>query len=143
MLINGACHCEAIAFTAQIDPSQVMLCHCSDCQVLSGSAFRMVVVAPLETFRLSGTPASYVKVADSGRQRAQMFCPRCGTPLYACAPEHPTSVSIRLGCVEQRALLRPAAQIWQRSALPWLCDLDSVPGSPEQQALLASLPLAR
>jgi len=56
--------------------------------------------------------------------------------LYACAPENPTSVVIRLGCVEQRAQLKPAVQIWQHSALPWLSELSSITGSPAQQAFL-------
>lgn len=136
MLINGACHCGSISFTAEIDPSRVMVCHCTDCQVLSGSPFRVIVAVPIEKFSVRGAPKSYVKVAQSGNRRAQVFCPECGTPLYAAAPENPTSVNIRLGCVEQQAALKPAAQIWQHSALPWLCELTSLPGSPEQQAFL-------
>jgi hypothetical protein len=65
-----------------------------------------------------------------------VFCPECGTPLYATAPQNATSVSIRLGCVRQRDRLRPFAQIWRHSALPWLDELSAVTGSPEQQALL-------
>ena len=115
-----------------------MLCHCTDCQVQSGSAFRMVVVAPIEGFNLHGHPKSYVKVAQSGNRRAQMFCATCGTPLFACAPENPASVSIRLGCVKQRGELVPSAQIWQQSALPWLDNLKAIPGSAQQQSLLPS-----
>ncbi len=136
MHINGSCHCGAITFTADIDPARVMVCHCTDCQILSGSPFRTVVAAPMASFSLRGTPKSYVKVAQNGNRRAQMFCPDCGTPLYAAAPENPTSVIIRLGCVEQRAQLEPAVQIWQHSALPWLADLAVVPGTPEQEGFL-------
>lgn len=136
MQIHGACHCGQVSFTADIDPSRVMVCHCSDCQVLSGSPFRAVVVAPIESFDLRGSTKGYVKVAQSGNRRAQVFCPECGTPLYATAPENPTSVVIRLGCVQERAQLKPAVQIWQHSALPWLAELTHVPGSPEQQSFL-------
>jgi hypothetical protein len=138
MRIDGACHCGEITFSAEIDPAGAMICHCTDCQVMSGAAFRVVVLAPLETFVVHGEPKSYVKVADSGSRRAQQFCATCGTPLYAMAAEHPTSVSIRVGCVRQRSELVPRAQIWQRSAMSWLQDLHRIPGSPEQQAL--SLP---
>ncbi len=137
MHIDGACHCGRISFTALIDPGRVMVCHCTDCQVMSGAPLRAVVVARLEDFQLSGTPRQYVKVADSGNRRAQAFCGDCGTPLFATAPENATSVVIRLGCVRQRAQLAPAVQIWQHSALPWLAQLAGVPGSPEQQAFLA------
>jgi hypothetical protein len=35
--------------------------------------------------------------------------------------------------VAQRAQLKPAIQIWQHSALPWLPELPRIGGSPEQQ----------
>lgn len=132
MQIDGSCHCGLISFTAKIDPSRVTVCHCTDCQVLSGAPFRAVVAAPIETFVLHGEPKRYIKTAQSGNRRAQVFCPECGTPLYATAPENATSVNIRLGCVTQRAQLKPARQIWQHSALPWLPELESLPGSQEQ-----------
>lgn len=136
MLIHGACHCGAISFTAEVDPDRVTVCHCTDCQVMSGSPFRAVVAVPIERFHLTGEPARYIKVAQSGNRRAQVFCPTCGTPLYATAPENPTSVIIRLGCVAERAQLKPSTQIWTHSALPWLAELERVPGSPEQQSFL-------
>ena len=140
MQVEGACHCGLISFTAEVDPSRVMVCHCSDCQVLSGAPFRAVVAAPIETFVLRGAPKSYVKVAQSGNRRAQAFCPECATPLFATAPESATSVVIRLGCVKQRAELVPSAQIWQRSAIPWLTELQRIQGSPEQQSFMPAAP---
>lgn len=140
MQINGGCHCGAVTFTAQIDPSRVMVCHCTDCQVLSGAPLRAVVAAPLESLAVRGATKSYVKVAQSGNRRAQVFCPECATPLWAAAPENPTSVIIRLGCVAQRAQLAPAVQIWQHSALPWLAGLQSIPGTAEQQGFLPAKP---
>lgn len=134
MHIDGSCHCGLISFTAEIDPTRVALCHCTDCQVLSGSAFRMSVPSPVEALVVHGTPKRYVKTAESGARRAQLFCPECGTPLFTMAAENPTSVTVRLGCVRQRAQLKPVAQIWQRSSLPWLSELDQIPGSREQQA---------
>ncbi len=128
MQINGSCHCGAVSFTARIDPSRVTVCHCTDCQVLSGAPFRAVVPAPIEAFSLRGTVKSYVKTADSGTRRAQVFCPECGTPLYATETEDPVAAVIRLGCVEQRAQLKPTVQVWQHSALPWLNDLQATPG---------------
>jgi hypothetical protein len=123
MHINGSCHCGAVTFTAQIDPLQVKICHCNDCQTLSGAPFRAVVPAPIETFALRGAVKAYVKVAESGNRRAQVFCPECSTPLYGSAVENPRVVIIRLGCVAQKVQLKPTAQIWQQSAMPWLPDL--------------------
>jgi hypothetical protein len=79
MKIDGACHCGAITYEAEIDPNKVGICHCTDCQALSASAFRTFVMVPEETFRiLSGEPKVYVKTGESGQKRAQAFCAEWG-----------------------------------------------------------------
>lgn len=132
MHIDGSCHCGAVSFSAEIDPARVVVCHCTDCQSLSGAPFRALVPAPIGGFSVQGTTKSYVKVAESGNRRAQVFCPECGTSLWSAAPENPSVVNLRLGCVKQRSELRPSAQLWQRSAMPWLADLPTIPGLPTQ-----------
>ncbi len=138
MNVTGACHCGNIRFKAEIDPTQVVICNCTDCQTLSGSAFRINVAAPVSTFVLrQGQPKSYIKIAESGAERLHTFCPECGTPLYSIAPVAATMMFLRLGALHQRDALRPAVQIWRRSAPSWLPELGAIPGSPEQQALVA------
>src|SRR5690348_18487015 len=86
MKVHGSCHCGAITYEAEIDPAKVGVCNCTDCQMLTGSAFRVTVPAPSGQFRLlGGTPTTYVKTAESGTRRRHAFCPRCGTPVYATA----------------------------------------------------------
>ena len=139
MNIDGACHCGQVRFTALIDPQRVMACHCTDCQTLSGAPFRAVVATRVEHFHLQGQVKQYVKVAQSGNRRAQVFCPECATPLYATAPENATSVIIRLGCVRQRDQLPPQVQIWQHSELAWVKDFAGVKGTPDQSGFLPAL----
>jgi hypothetical protein len=47
-----------------------------------------------------------------------------------------------LGCVNQKVQLRPAVQIWEQSAQPWIAHLHEVPGSQQQQAFLPAAPPA-
>lgn len=137
MKIDGRCHCGFITFEATVDPRRVGMCHCTDCQTFSSSAFRVGVPTRKEDLRfLTGQPKVYVKVADSGNRRAQAFCPECGTPIYTAPEKDPQVYTIRLGTVRQRDGLVPAVQIWCRSALPWLADLESIPqmsGQPPVQ----------
>ena len=56
MKIDGHCHCGAITFEAEVDPDALTICHCTDCQTLTGSAFRVNIPAPAEHFELRGTP---------------------------------------------------------------------------------------
>lgn len=126
MKIDGKCHCGTISFEAEIDPDEVSICHCTDCQTLTGSAFRTVVPAARGAFELrTGQPTIYVKTAASGAQRAQAFCPECGTPIYSSAASDAQVFMIRVGTIRQRAELPPRSQIWCRSALAWLME----PGS--------------
>jgi hypothetical protein len=129
MKIDGTCHCGFIAFEAEADPEKTAICHCADCQTLSGTAFRTLVIVPKEEFTLlSGTPKTYVKTAESGRKRAQTFCPECGSPLYATGVgAEEKFYNIRLGIVRQRAELPPKVQLWCRSAQPWLPEIEGAP----------------
>ena len=135
MKIDGRCHCGAITFEAELDPATVGICHCTDCQTITGSAFRHVGFVPEADFRLlSGEPKVYIKVAENGSRRVQAFCPNCGTAIYSTAADGdaPKVYGVRLGAVAQRDKLPPKTQVWRRSAQPWVDNLHTLPGSEKQ-----------
>ncbi|MEQ1610156.1 MAG: GFA family protein [Hyphomonadaceae bacterium] len=130
MKVDGQCQCGAVKFEAEVDPAMVSICHCTDCQNFSGSPWRASVPAPAAAFRITaGSPATYVKTADSGAKRVQAFCGACGSPIYAAAQVDTPTYNLRLGAVNQRALLPPQRQIWTKSALPWAMDIHALPGT--------------
>ena len=122
MKIDGGCHCGEIEFEAEADLEKVGNCHCTDCQVISGSPYRSIAIVAGDTFRIKkGTPKEYVKIADSGNRRIQAFCPNCGSALYATNDgENHETYNVRVGAIKQRADLVPQFEIWRCSALPWL-----------------------
>ncbi len=127
MKIDGSCLCGAYAYEAEIDPAKVVVCHCTDCQISSASAFRFGVLVRKDRYvELRGTLKTFVKIAESGAPRALTFCPECGTSIYGCEPEGPTVYSLRLGTARQRAELVPQVQVWRRSALPWISCVDEL-----------------
>ena len=132
MKIDGRCHCGEITFEAEVDPDALHICHCTDCQTLSGSAFRANIQAPAEHFvLLSGTPKTYIKTAESGNKRLHAFCSTCGTPIYSSTVENPQSYGLRAGTIRQRAGFSPRRQIWRRSALPLVDALTDVPAAEQ------------
>lgn len=134
MKIDGACHCGAVAYEAVLQSPDIRLCHCSDCQSLSGSPYRATATARLADFRLlRGTPSLYMKTGDSGRTSEQHFCGTCGAPLFRTAPDDDT-VGIRIGTIRQRASLSPALQIFCSSALAWSGNLAGIPALPKESA---------
>ena len=128
MNIDGACHCGRVAFEATIDPARVSICHCTDCQTLTGSPFRVTVLTSRDDIRLTGDePTVYVKTGDNGGRRVQHFCSVCGSPVFTSGDDKGGEWGIRWGAITQRAALRPARQIWCRSAVPWLNDIAELP----------------
>jgi hypothetical protein len=128
MKIDGRCHCGHITYEADIDLAKVMICHCTDCQTLSGSAFRTVAFSEEGTFRLlTGELKIYVKTSESGNKRPQSFCPECGTPIYSTTlGNDPKVYIIRVGTIRQRDQLVPKGQLWFRSSQRWLAHLDDI-----------------
>jgi hypothetical protein len=134
MKIDGQCFCGQITYEAEVDPGRVAICHCTDCQMHSATAYGVVVGIDIDAFRLlSGTLKTYVKVADSGNRRALTFCPECGTRIYGGPADGALGfVSLRVGTIRQRADLTPKLQVWARSRLPWVMDLSGIPSRDKQ-----------
>ena len=134
MKITGGCHCGKITYEADIDPGNVIVCHCTDCQILSGSAFRSVALSEYDAFTfLTGEPKIYVKIGDSGNKREQTFCSNCGSPIYSTSVgDGPKQYGIRLGTVNQRNLIAPQKQIWYGSSESWTQEMSSLPTVEKQ-----------
>lgn len=129
MHIDGRCHCGAVAYEAEIEPGDVSICHCTDCQRLTGSAFRVTVATLASRFRLTAKPPKrYEKRADNGALRLQFFCPDCGSPIYTTGVgDDAAIIGIRWGSINQRNALKPVTQVWCRSAAPWLDEIARLP----------------
>jgi len=135
MKIDGACHCGTITIEGEADPDKTQICHCTDCQTGTGSAFRVSVPVSGATFRMTGEPATYLKTtADSGNPRLQAFCPRCGSPIYSTTPGDGVqqSYTVRVGILRQRERFQPKKQNWFRSALPWVTSLGGITSNEKQ-----------
>ena len=133
MQIDGGCHCGNITYEAEADPEKAVICHCTDCQRMSGAPYNAVVMVPADKFSLkSGTLKMYVKTAESGNRRAQMFCPECGTRIYATSMDDPPDgapkiFGVRLGSVNDQSQITPKRQIWHRSAQDWVDGIADIP----------------
>jgi hypothetical protein len=100
MKVQGRCHCGGVSYEAEVDPEKVSICHCTDCQMLTGAA-----LSSIRACSRSGVP--------SPRRTAEDQDP-------------PPSYTLRVGCLRQRAELPPRRQIWCRSSVPWSADLREI-----------------
>jgi hypothetical protein len=131
MKVDGACACGAIRIEAEADPDNTNLCHCTDCQTATGTAFRVSVRVPGTTLKVN----IYVKTtAESGVPRVQAFCGTCGSPLYSTTVGDGVQplYMLRVGILRQRDQFVPKRQFWCRSAQPWVTDIARLPRYEKQ-----------
>ena len=142
MKISGGCFCGAVGYESELEEQAwIGICHCRDCQILSGSAFRMSCMAAVDGFRFTkGTPKYFDKRADSGSVRRLAFCGECGTHLCSL-PHEPDSksafVSIRLSTAEEFPKLYPRGEIFCDSRVSWLKPMEGCAQFPRMPELKA------
>src|SRR5580704_9950408 len=77
---TGGCLCGKSRYEITETPQLVYTCHCVDCQRLTSSVFSMGIVVPGTAFRFMGfEPRQLQRTADSGRVKARLVCPECGS----------------------------------------------------------------
>ena len=73
MKVTGACHCGAITIEGEADPEKVGICHCTDCQTGTGSAFCGQCGSPIySTTPGEGQQAAYMVRVGILAQRDQL-----------------------------------------------------------------------
>jgi len=122
--LTGGCHCGAVRYELSAPPLLTYVCHCTDCQRQTGTAFAMSMPAPRAAFRVThGDPAHYRRQRANGSTASARFCGDCGTRLFG--DSHPEMVILRPGALDDPSWVKPVAQMWTRSAHAWAC-LDDI-----------------
>jgi hypothetical protein len=79
--INGGCLCGAIKFELDEDFKAFYLCHCKQCQTLTGSAFASnLLTHPRNISWLTGID-SVITYEHPDREFSKSFCKFCGSAL--------------------------------------------------------------
>ncbi len=118
---TGGCQCGEVRYEVVGPPQKLVVCHCTDCQRQSGSAFGMTLVVNEADFRLTqGEVKTFASKAATGRAKLGAFCSRCGTRIYHKPEWRPGTVSVKPGTLDDTGGLRPDMHIWTRSRQPWV-----------------------
>lgn len=82
--VTGGCLCGAVRFAAPAEPALQILCHCTDCQTVSGAASYCAYVVPLDSIELlEGELTTYSVQSDTDRRNSRRFCSTCGSRVWA------------------------------------------------------------
>jgi hypothetical protein len=135
MKVTGGCHCGQISYEAEVDPATIRVCHCTDCQKLTGTAFRTNIVSPPGTFRITRERRRFTsrlpRAGISGHVPSAQNAVRRSMPPRL--ERNPSTYGLRVGGIDQRAeFAPPVQQIWCRSTLSWSIDLRAVEKSDRQ-----------
>lgn len=118
--IEGGCLCGSVRYSADVEPGFVAVCHCTDCQRFTGSAFVTVVAIAACAFTLTGVLKTFTKKGDTGKSISRRFCPECGSGIVNEVDALPGMAMVHAGSLDDRSWLKPQSQIFCDSAQPWV-----------------------
>ena len=126
-ILEGGCQCGAIRYEVVGAPLRLVVCHCTDCQRQSSSAFGMTMVVNEDAFRLNkGALKTYASKSAAGRAKLGAFCPDCGTRIYHQTEWRKGKLSVKPGTLEDTSWLKPDMHLWTRNKQPWVIIPDGV-----------------
>jgi len=119
--LTGGCQCGALRYEIRAEPLTVYVCHCTECQRQSGSAFGMSVMVPRPALVYTkGNPRRWKRTADSGRTIESDMCELCGVrPVNHPGANDKVSI-VKPGTFDDARWLHPIGHIWTGSAQPWV-----------------------
>jgi hypothetical protein len=134
---SGGCACGAVRFDLTRPPLLAYACHCHDCQKRSGAAFALTLVIRTGDLQIVGETTTLRLPTPSGRELEHTLCPACATRLFVRALTALDYASLRAGALDDAAWVRPIAQVWTKSAIPWALIPDVAEVEPEEFDLIA------
>ncbi|CAH0047683.1 unnamed protein product [Clonostachys solani] len=128
---TGSCICNKVKFSFTGEPKQAALCHCRQCQKLSGSAFTYNLLVPREDFKwTSGSPKVSSFVQESGMIVEYSFCPDCATIMAKQTEKEDFKpfYLIQAGTLDgYENKKKPDAEFWVSRKADWVQPIQGVP----------------
>lgn len=121
---QGGRQCGAVRYEITARPLTIYVCHCTECQKQSSSAFGMSLSIAKSAVRVTqGEMRTWQRRTDSGSVMTCSFCPNCGTRLFHEQISRPDETNIKPGTLDDRDWVRPMGHLWLKSAQPWMSEI--------------------
>jgi hypothetical protein len=118
--LTGGCQCGAVRYEIHVAPQVFYLCHCTECQRQTSSAYGESLRVDPAGLTMTGEMATTRRMADSGAVRLGDFCPDCGVRIQHRSEGNPGRVNIKAGTLDDTSWLVPAGHIWTASRQPFV-----------------------
>ena len=115
--MTGTCRCGEVKFEITIEPLMTAACHCTGCQRMSGSAYSLTAMIPVNGF--SVTEGDTVVGGLKGPQLHHHFCPSCMTWMYTRIEGVDAFVNVRPTLLEDPSWFSPFIETMTAEKLDW------------------------
>jgi len=115
-----------VTYSVDAEPVWQGVCHCSNCQRQTASAFSPIVGVPSKSLTVEGTTLASFKTPSEGYESTteRRFCSACGSPIFSTIESMPGVAFLKAGTLDDASWFEPTAEIWTRSAQPWAPHLE-------------------
>jgi hypothetical protein len=117
--LTGGCQCGRIRYSLRAKPLVFYLCHCTECQRHTSSAFGESLRFKREDMAVDAGLVSVSRMSESGKQRQGWFCPDCGVRIWH-GTDGSAEINIKAGTLDDTSWLVPAGHIWCSSKQPFM-----------------------
>jgi hypothetical protein len=122
---QSSCLCGANMIAWDAPSAFNFRCHCLDERKLTGAAFALNVLVPIDAPKvISGKLSTWGKIVQSGNTIFNHSCSQCGSLLYRTSTGYPGTIVIKAGCIDSEedpsAAYVPNIEIFTRSRVPWI-----------------------
>lgn len=100
MKLTGGCYCGKIRYETEGEPVLRGLCHCRECQYISGGAANVALGMLLSGFRYTEGEPKVFERADLEAPVKRHFCPECGTSLASLPPALADLIVLKVGTLD-------------------------------------------
>jgi hypothetical protein len=123
-MLAGKCFCGAVHYAVADAFRYAMICHCSNCQRTTGSAFKPF--AGIERDRLALTKGQDSLLIYGDETTHDAHCKVCGSLLYSLVRDG-DYVHVAMGTLVDAPAIRPTKHIFVGSKAPWFTITDGLP----------------
>ena len=130
--LTGGCACGAVRYAIDAIPRAFYLCHCSECQRQTSSAYGESLRCDPGSVTIEGETRTVRRMSESGTVRLGDFCPECGVRLFHRSEGDPDRLNVKAGTLDDTSWLVPAGHIWTGSKQPFVTIGDDELAYPAQ-----------
>lgn len=119
MMITGRCFCGNIKYEFEDLILNSGICHCYDCQRLTGGVAWPFIVVLDQSLSIQGTVKEFTRTGASGKKVHMGFCETCGSTVFGRPEFWPHIRTISASSLDDPQYFSPSVYVWTQDAPQW------------------------